>query len=170
MSPSLIEHWNGSTWSVMPSPNPKGAVVTSFGGISCTGTQSCFAVGGYFGNTSGGALVERWNGVHWSIVKVPQPAFPFAKGRSRLAPRSRGRDTVTVTFDIEGGFNGVSCASPQSCVAVGSGFNGPLIERWNGTKWSIATSPAPPTGNGAELDAVSCAERDRLLCGRRVGQ
>ena len=152
----VVEHWNGSTWTVMKLPNPKGAEISLLSGISCTGPKSCFAVGGYAGNTSGGALAEHWNGARWSVVKTPQPAFPFAKGkRARLVPR----DTVIVTIgvDILGELSVVSCASAQSCFAVGEGFNGPLIERWNGKKWSIVTNPAPPAGSGSQLESVSCA-------------
>ena len=43
----------------------------------------------------------------------------------------------------------VSCAAPTSCVAVGdyqlasTGETKPLTETWNGTTWSIVTSPGP---------------------------
>ena len=50
---------------------------------------------------------------------------------------------------------GVACPSATSCFAVGTdlNFNGTLVERWNGTSWSIVTSP---TVQG-ELNGVSCA-------------
>jgi hypothetical protein len=56
--------------------------------------------------------------------------------------------------------NGVSCASPTNCTAVGDYYwtaSGPqpaLIERWNGTAWRV--EPSPSIGRGSTLDSVSC--------------
>jgi hypothetical protein len=56
--------------------------------------------------------------------------------------------------------NGVSCASPANCVAVGDYYrtaSGPqltLIERWNGAAWRV--EPSPSIGPGSTLDSVSC--------------
>jgi hypothetical protein len=56
--------------------------------------------------------------------------------------------------------NGVSCASPTNCTAVGEYYrtaSGPqptLIERWNGTAWRV--EPSPSIGRGSTLDSVSC--------------
>jgi hypothetical protein len=52
---------------------------------------------------------------------------------------------------------GVSCASRSACTAVGfeeaSFTEHTLIERWNGTAWSLAAHPA----SGNILYSVSCA-------------
>ena len=56
--------------------------------------------------------------------------------------------------------NGVSCASPANCTAVGQYYrtaSGPqltLIEWWNGTAWRV--EPSPSIGRGSTLDSVSC--------------
>ncbi len=54
---------------------------------------------------------------------------------------------------------GVSCASAAACTAVGSkaSFGGTttLIESWNGTSWSVVTSPNPLHND--HLEGVSCA-------------
>ena len=53
-----------------------------------------------------------------------------------------------------------SCASPVSCVAVGSYESrlgtSALAEAWNGTGWHILAVPAPPGGTHTVLDGVSC--------------
>jgi hypothetical protein len=55
----------------------------------------------------------------------------------------------------------VSCVSASSCTAVGS-FIGtedepqPLVESWNGTTWSIVSSPSPSDENPSALNGVSC--------------
>ena len=56
--------------------------------------------------------------------------------------------------------NAVSCATPALCVATGSALNAAgqaesaLAQKWNGTKWTSLTTPAP--GGSAALTAVSC--------------
>ena len=54
---------------------------------------------------------------------------------------------------------GVSCASRTACTAVGHYFdaahgpNRPVLERWDGARWSIQPTPTPV---GAILSGVSC--------------
>jgi hypothetical protein len=69
---SLVEHWNGQTWSVVASPSTNFA--TFLNDVACAGPSTCFAVGSSGGQTGGSAtLVEQWNGSHWSIVASPNP-------------------------------------------------------------------------------------------------
>ena len=58
------------------------------------------------------------------------------------------------------GLQGVSCSSATACTAVGYYFNASgseftLGERWNGTSWSIQSTPSPGS-YGPELLGVSC--------------
>src|SRR6266498_6151994 len=129
---TLAQRWNGSTWRIQPTPNPRGAAVSSLFGVSCTAPSACTAVGASI--TRAGAfqpLAERWNGSRWRIQPTPNPA--------------QG-----------GGFlNGVTCTSPSACTAVGGSNAGTLAERWNGTRWRIQPTPGPSQGGGA-LSGVSC--------------
>jgi hypothetical protein len=111
---TLAVHWNGTTWSVMKSPNPKGGTFIRLSGVSCSAANNCFAVGGYDARGASFTLFERWDGGHWSIV----------------APSDR----------TGGPFDAVVCRSKTSCIAVGL-FH-PTIERWNGTKWSTEPTPS----------------------------
>src|SRR4029079_11085749 len=91
--------------------------------VSCPSTTSCFAVGAYTDFPK--HFVEHWNGTSWSIVSTPSPP-----------------DTTNSQL------KGVSCPSTTSCYAVGYYFNGSvtntiLVEHWNGTRWSVMTSPNP---------------------------
>ena len=49
-SGTLTELWNGSTWKLVPRPNPPGGVPGggSLLGVSCTSTTFCMAVGGIY--------------------------------------------------------------------------------------------------------------------------
>ncbi|HEY4388878.1 MAG TPA: hypothetical protein VGN34_30885, partial [Ktedonobacteraceae bacterium] len=51
-SKTLIEHWNGSTWSVVPSPSPGSSPASSFNflnGIEALSPHNIWAVG-FFGD------------------------------------------------------------------------------------------------------------------------
>jgi hypothetical protein len=73
---TLVEHWNGKKWSVVPSPNQSEAAgslnaLTSVAAVSAT---DLYAVG-FFGDpaTKGQdeTLVEHFDGKQWSIVTSP---------------------------------------------------------------------------------------------------
>ena len=129
-SNTLIEHWDGSNWSIMSSPNGDRSANELFA-ISCPGANSCFAVGDH--DFGGKALIEHWDGTHWSIMTTP------AGGHVSLAA--------------------VSCPNTKNCFAAGTRNAAVVaktfIEHWDGTHWSIMTSPNPARG-GAYLTAISC--------------
>ena len=144
---TLVEHWDGTSWTVVPSPDPAGTTTTDFTGVSCASDTSCVAVGLY--DTSGNRphglpLAEHWDGTSWTITHVPLPAG------------------ITVG-DLEGG---VTCPSVTDCVAVGgiqtpSQVNELLAERWNGTRWRVQATPAPAGAASPSLSSVSCTSPAR---------
>ena len=58
---TLSEHWNGSGWSIVTTPNP-GVVPSYLTGVFCITASDCWAVG--YSPT----LLEHWDGTAWSIV------------------------------------------------------------------------------------------------------
>ena len=135
---TLAERWDGASWSIQPTRNPK-ANNPVLSQVSCTSGRACIAVGsdGNDGEaTDMGALAERWNGTSWSIDRD-----------ANFEP------------DV---FAGVSCTSGRACTAVGSQLtmNGDkivtLAERWNGTRWSLKRTPNPTGSTNIELVGVSC--------------
>jgi len=124
---SLAESWNGTAWTIQPTPNPAGAVTeTTLDGVSCTSRTACTAVGDSYNPISGTqSVAERWNGSAWTIQQTVNPP---------------GNDVFLYA---------VSCESPTACTAVGRSFGGAtagwtsLIEQWNGTTWSRIPSPNP---------------------------
>jgi hypothetical protein len=139
---TLIETRAGGEWSVTPSPNPD--VSQTLNGVSCTSAAECVAVGTSTDGERERALVEEWNGTDWSVVPTPRP-----------------RHTPVMVL------SGVSCVTATSCVAAGSAASDlgtqPLIERWNGTKWSLATVPYPDGTGNNQLSGVSCASGNRCV-------
>ena len=56
---TLVAHWNGTAWSIVPSPNPPKAQGSSFAGVSRVGAK-CSAVGSYVAPSSAAEpLAER---------------------------------------------------------------------------------------------------------------
>lgn len=196
---ALIESWNGTAWSVVPSPNPgsEGSLLTA---VSCVSAAACTAVGDYTGTmVIGGkrvfasrALIESWNGTTWSVARSPNPrsygvnlygvscvsatactAVGWYSNGSNI-PKTLAESWNGTTWSIAPSRNigpasssnylyGVSCTSPTACFAVGWWDNSVivphktftnLIELWNGTSWSVVRSP--DRGFGDTLDSVSC--------------
>lgn len=138
----LIEHWNGSKWSIRPVPARPGEL----SGVACQSARSCFAVGA--AATTQLVLAEHWNGTAWTVQRTP--ALPDLEGQ----PPGNAA------------LSGVSCAGAD-CMAAGSvtgQFSTPestpvdtLSELWNGKKWVLEKSPNPGgSANGNEFEAVSC--------------
>jgi len=67
---TLVEHWNGSSWSVVPSPNP-GTNGNHLFGVAQDGPDNIWAVGQRNGRHSDAPLVEHWDGKHWKVSEVP---------------------------------------------------------------------------------------------------
>ena len=136
---SMAEQWNGTAWSVVSTPNPDGQTNVDLLGVSCVGTAWCTAVGYGFGTTAYQTLVEQWNGSNWSIV---------------ASPNAGTANTVSNQL------YGIDCFSMTSCSAVG--FSSPTAGNdtealaWNGTTWTIATTPNQSGATSTSLIGVSC--------------
>ncbi len=67
---SLTESYDGTAWTITPSPVGEAGIDYYLRSVSCSGPTSCFAVGS-------GTLIEVWNGTSWSI-------YGFAGGYNDL--------------------------------------------------------------------------------------
>jgi len=134
---TLTEHWDGTAWSIVPSPSPSGTGSGSeLRGAAAVSTTDVWAVG----DSNNGTLTEQWNGTSWAVVPSPSPSGAL---QSTLADAA-----VVSASDI--------WAVGQSDNS--SGIPATLIEHWDGTSWNIVTSPAPGTASlltGASADLAS---------------
>jgi len=125
---TLVEHWNGSNWSVVPSPNPAGKTWVVLNGVAAIAANDIWAVG-HSGDPSSiplQTLTEHWNGSSWSIVPSPSPG--------------------TYNGNV---LNAVDGASANDVWAVGWYQSGPtgqeggaLTMHWNGTSWTVIPNPS----------------------------
>lgn len=134
---TLAEAWNGSTWTIEPTPSPgSGGDLAGLSGISCALVDSCVAVG-YSTNGLGSSrpLTETWNGSDWISVKTAIP------------------DGASSSLDE------VSCT--DYCESVGTytldlGSSKPLVETNRSGSWSQIAAPGKEGVAPASLDSVSC--------------
>jgi hypothetical protein len=125
----LAEHWDGTSWAVQPTAVPAGATFAGLASVSCPSAGDCMAVGETSHPSSRWlhTLAEQWDGTSWTIDPTPT---------------LRKEDSILL---------GVSCAAPDSCLAIGS-----PVQSWDGTSWTRQPSPATPMG----MSAVSCPAVD----------
>ena len=142
---TLIETWNGSSWSLDTSTDPSSTFNYLFG-ISCASSTSCVTVG-FYDNSSGvfQTLAEYWNGASWST----------------MASQDSSSSEDNYLF-------GVSCTSSTSCTAVGnyidsSGVSQTLTEYWNGASWSTVSSQDSSSSDNNYLNGVSCTSSSNCM-------
>jgi len=72
--PDLIEHWDGASWTIQPTPDPAGAQFSSLTGISARSANDIWAVGTW-ADTNGVShtLIKHWDGASWSVTQSPDP-------------------------------------------------------------------------------------------------
>ena len=68
---TLIEHWNGHAWTLVPSPNP--APRNSLLAVAATSAGNVWAVGTRTTSATEQTLIVRWNGTAWKPVPSPSP-------------------------------------------------------------------------------------------------
>jgi hypothetical protein len=85
---TLTEHWNGSAWSIVPSPTPAGTF-PQLNAVAARGSGDVYAVGSALlsgGTGASEALILRWNGATWSQDTVPTGATSGTLSAAAAAP------------------------------------------------------------------------------------
>jgi hypothetical protein len=130
--PPVSYHWNGTAWSLVPTPTL--GVSSALRGVSASTATDAWAVGfSVLGRRSYGTLMEHWNGTAWSVNSSLVVTGSFAE------------------------LTGVVDLSPTDAWAVGQGGTGGLLEQWNGSTWSSVALPDPnfTPGSGQSISASS---------------
>ena len=173
-STTLVEHWDGSAWTIVPSPNPSGSSLPNMlFSVTAVATDDVWAVGQTdFPEKS---LIEHFDGSAWTALangcQVP------LKGVTAVS----ATDVWAVGMDVACHYDGstwqlVATPDPErfgaldfqlqdvsasaSNVVWSAGFaqyqngegitTGPVVESWNGQQWTASTA-LPMTPNGIEV-------------------
>jgi hypothetical protein len=143
-----LAQWNGTAWSAVTLPLPAGANSnTTLNAISASGPDDVWVVGTFLDSTLGRneTFSDYFNGTAWSVVSMP------------LVSSSN----LNAFYQ----FSGIQANSPTDVWAVGEsavvdGSSTDLIEHWNGTAWSIVTTPSPGSGDSLTSVTTSNAAND----------
>jgi hypothetical protein len=122
---TLVEHWDGQAWAVVPSPSPGGATAHAFAyleAVTAVSGRDLWAVGYFSSPEAISTLTERWDGRAWARVASPDGSWG-------------------------GAMAGAAAAGPCDVWAVGQALTrtlrpSALAERWDGHVWQRVT-PVP---------------------------
>lgn len=144
----VIEHWNGTKWSVVNHLSGLGSV--QFTSVKALTSDNAWAVGNgtssHAGKTTLEPIIEHWNGKSWQEAKTPDLS---SAGGGNL-------------YNIGG-------SSASDLWAVGSANHGMLTEHWDGKSWSVITSPSVAPDSSNWLASVAASSPDNVWAVGRVG-
>ena len=132
-SRTMIQHWDGAKWRIVPSPSPDDQV-NALGGVAALSANDVWAVGYSFGTQSESnidTLILHWDGVSWSEVTSPN------------------------VLGVANQLLGIAAISPNDIWAVGYTGGAPLSMHWNGSAWSLVPVRPHAGGSGDWLTAVA---------------
>ncbi len=121
---TMIEHWDGSTWTRVPSPDPAGQG-NILQGVTTISADDAWAVG--YTTTDSGvykSLTEHWDGSAWSVVTSPDDDTNLWKVSAGSAD-----DVWAVGYTGQCGHGGGKCTT--------------VAMHWNGSTWTVASTPDP---------------------------
>jgi hypothetical protein len=168
---TLVLHWTGTAWAIVPSQNI-GPDANFLYGVDAVTANDVWAVGE--GNShdisTGVSMAQHWNGTAWSVVPTPNVglkanvlyaveaiamndvwAFGEAEGRGAIAMHYDGTawTLVSTPSPSDGALESAVALSPTDIWAVGYAGSKTLVEHWNGTAWSVVPSP-----NGSKPSSI----------------
>jgi hypothetical protein len=175
-SGQVIEHWDGTAWSVFPGPTFGASDVPDLKAMTAISANDIWAVGSLLSDEERilNFLFEHWDGTAWSATNIEtNDAFLFGVSADAtndvwavgfIGPENDSSRTLVLRYDgtswkavpspsVGSGaseLNGVVALAPNDVWAVG--FSTPvappksaatltLIEHWDGTSWTVVTSP-----------------------------
>jgi Carboxypeptidase regulatory-like domain len=118
---TLTEHWDGTAFTIFPSPNADwpGVDKSTLEGVSGVSSRDVWAVGFAedFASLKSTTLTERWDGTAWRLIPSPNPAGDSLPNR----------------------LYSVAAVSSNNVWAVGEvEFPGKALTlRWNGSAWQV---------------------------------
>jgi len=179
---TLVEHWDGSAWTVVPTPNANGLDNRLTGVVTVPSTGSVWAFGVHATPTGGSRQLILHRGRYGWRVARRQPFVPSSYlGGGAVVPGASGGvwavgeahgDFLTERHSASGwrvvpspsrvGFNVLTSAAAipgtSHLWAVGNlSTERVVIMRWTGDSWRI--TPSPSLGGCPELDDVAAISR-----------
>src|SRR5207249_368737 len=135
---TLIGRWNGTSWSIVPSPNA-GQYDNVLYDLAVISANDVWAVGFYISDTGAyRALSLHWNGTTWTVVPSP----PVGSGSTTLygVDGVASNDVWAVGYFLSAGYRSRA-----------------LLLHWDGTTWNVTPGPSLRTDYSAfnMVDVIS---------------
>ena len=141
---TVTEHWNGTRWSLVRSPNATNGY-NFLNGVGVVAANDVWAVGQAANGSTYSTMIQHWNGTSWNIVTSPNvPGFSNILQAISVVSVN---DIWAVGYSTDTNFN-----------------NFTLTLHWNGSAWSIVPSPIVNDDLLFGVDAV--ASNDVWAVGR----
>jgi len=120
---TLTEHWDGTSWTVVPSPNPTNKL-NILDDVKALASNNVWTVGEAVMGVDHVTLVEHWDGTQWQVIPSPNgpQAFSFLNGVAPVSPN----DIWAVGY---------------SDTRSGAHHYEPLALHWDGVAWTVAATP-----------------------------
>ena len=148
---TLTEHWDGVSWSVVPSPNHPGSNVDIFMRVAASSSSNVWAIGQWNDDSDSprtwGNSIERWDGSSWRIVKHPFGDYPIPGGDATAFW------DVAALSDANVWFAGYY-VTPKVDIL-------PVLEHWDGSAWQDVEVHA----SGDLIDIVAASSQDMWMLG-----
>jgi hypothetical protein len=172
----LVEHWDGGSWSIVPTPN---VTDRTFRALAAITSDDVWVVGSQDNPSGVGRipLTEHWDGTTWTAIpsNSRRPAFTAISATASndvwaLAGSEDHFGRIAVehwdgaawsavpgpSTHRSDAVSGLATVSPASVWIVGYSVGvrpvRPIVEHWNGVTWKSVASIAP--GDGVELFGV----------------
>ena len=156
---TLIEHWNGGSWTVVPHPNPPGARAAALFEVTARTPTDAWAAGWWLdADLRSHALAMHWDGTAWSLVTLPD----LGPGNNDLY----GVVAFSATDVWALGTAGLTVNNPV-VDAFEPGTGRPLVLHWDGTRWTIMNTATPTISGGRFFDAVQVGNHEVWGIGNR---
>jgi hypothetical protein len=141
---TLIEHFDGISWSLSPSPNAY-ATGSRLYGVAVLGPNAAWAVGHGWDGTKARTLIEQWDGTSWTIVPSRNIGGAANQNNFLSSVTAISANNVWAVGDAE-----ASTTAAGQVPATGV----TLAEHWNGSTWTAISSANSSTSLN-EFNAVT---------------
>jgi hypothetical protein len=137
-SQMLIEHWDGTSWTV--APNPVISTTRSLlYGVAALAANDVWAVGAYAVNNIDQTLTLHWDGTSWQVVPSPNVSPDWNEALGQVAAIS-ANDVWAV-----------------GNLAISDGHWGYLMMHWDGLQWTGVAGPGLPANKGVAITGLAAA-------------
>ena len=139
---TLTLHWNGATWSIVPSPSVNDDILF---GVDAIASNDVWAVGR--SQQEARTLTLHWNGSAWSVVPSPNDSTED-----------------NILFGVAGVASNDVWAVGEACCEK------TLAIHWNGASWSLVPTPVfdPNATNQVLIDIVALSSNNIWTAGQYI--